>query len=79
MDWLSELEAGFDKIKDCPVFWEEYRSYYPWIGRPGQLHMAERLTDYASGANIWLKREDLNHTGRLVKEENAQGILAELG
>jgi tryptophan synthase len=67
MDCLSELEAGFDKIKDDPAFWEEYRSYYPWIGRPGQLHMAERLTDYAGGANIWLKREDLNHTGRLVK------------
>jgi tryptophan synthase len=62
MDCLSELEEGFNKIKDDPAFWEEYRSYYPWMGRPGQLHMAERLTEYVSGANIWLKREDLNHT-----------------
>jgi tryptophan synthase len=62
MDCLSELEEGFNMIKDDPAFWEEYRSYYPWMGRPGQLHMAERLTEYAGGANIWLKREDLNHT-----------------
>ena len=72
MDCLSELEAGFDKIKDDLSFWEEYRTYYPWMGRPGQLHLAERLTEYAGGANIWLKREDLNHTGS-HKINNALG------
>ncbi|KAH8687270.1 tryptophan synthase beta subunit-like PLP-dependent enzyme [Tricladium varicosporioides] len=72
MDCLSELEEGFNKIKDDPAFWEEYRTYYPWMGRPGQLHMAERLTEYAGGANIWLKREDLNHTGS-HKINNALG------
>lgn len=72
MDCLSELEEGFNKIKDDPKFWEEYRTYYPWMGRPGQLHMAERLTEYAGGANIWLKREDLNHTGS-HKINNALG------
>lgn len=72
MDCLSELEAGFNKIKDDPTFWEEYRSYYPWMGRPGQLHLAERLTEHAGGANIWLKREDLNHTGS-HKINNALG------
>jgi tryptophan synthase len=72
MDCLSELEEGFNKIKDDPVFWEEYRTYYPWIGRPGQLQLAERLTEYAGGANIWLKREDLNHTGS-HKINNALG------
>ncbi len=56
MDCLSELEDGFNKIKDDPAFWEEYRSYYPYMGRPGQLHLAERLTKHAGGANIWLKR-----------------------
>jgi tryptophan synthase len=66
MDCLSELEEGFNKIKDDPAFWEEYRSYYSWIGRPGHLHLAERLTEHAGGASIWLKREDLNHTGRCV-------------
>lgn len=72
MDCLSELEAGFNKIKDDPSFWEEYRTYYPWMGRPGQLHLAERLTEHAGGANIWLKREDLNHTGS-HKINNALG------
>jgi tryptophan synthase len=74
MDCLTELEEGFNKIKDDPGFWEEYRSYYPWMGRPGHLHKAERLTEYAGGANIWLKREDLNHTGS-HKINNALGQL----
>ncbi|KAK1834601.1 tryptophan synthase [Podospora conica] len=74
MDCLSELEEGFNNIKDDPAFWEEYRSYYPWMGRPGHLHLAERLTEYAGGANIWLKREDLNHTGS-HKINNALGQL----
>ncbi|RYP08669.1 hypothetical protein DL764_001797 [Monosporascus ibericus] len=72
MDCLSQLEDGFNKIKDDPAFWEEYRSYYPYMGRPGQLHLAERLTEYAGGANVWLKREDLNHTGS-HKINNALG------
>ena len=63
MDCLAELEAGFNEAKNDPEFWKEYRSYYPYIGRPGQLHLADRLTEHAGGANIWLKREDLNHTG----------------
>ena len=72
MDCLAELEAGFNKARADPKFWEEYRSYYPFMGRPGQLHMAERLTEHAGGANIWLKREDLNHTGS-HKINNALG------
>ncbi|KAL8736509.1 MAG: hypothetical protein Q9166_000301 [cf. Caloplaca sp. 2 TL-2023] len=72
MDCLAELEEGFNALKDDPKFWEEYRSYYPYMGRPGQLHMAERLTKHAGGANIWLKREDLNHTGS-HKINNALG------
>ncbi|KAF4125930.1 tryptophan synthase [Geosmithia morbida] len=72
MDCLCELEDGFNKIKDDPEFWKEYRSYYDWMGRPGRLHLAERLTEHAGGANIWLKREDLNHTGS-HKINNALG------
>ncbi|RYP05124.1 hypothetical protein DL765_009936 [Monosporascus sp. GIB2] len=90
MDCLSQLEDGFNKIKDDPAFWEEYRSYYPYMGRPGQLHLAERLTEYAGGANIWLKREDLNHTGShkinnalgqilLAKKLGKTNIIAETG
>ncbi|KAI0015641.1 tryptophan synthetase [Xylariomycetidae sp. FL0641] len=74
MDCLQQLEEGFNTLRDDPSFWEEYRSYYPWMGRPGQLHLAERLTEHAGGANIWLKREDLNHTGS-HKINNALGQL----
>ena len=42
------------------------------MGRPGQLHLADRLTEKVGGANIWLKREDLNHTGS-HKINNALG------
>ncbi|PKS13106.1 hypothetical protein jhhlp_000448 [Lomentospora prolificans] len=72
MDCLTELEDGFNKAKNDPAFWEEYRSYYDYMGRPGHLHLAERLTEHAGGANIWLKREDLNHTGS-HKINNALG------
>ncbi|PKX96007.1 tryptophan synthase beta chain [Aspergillus novofumigatus IBT 16806] len=60
---LAELEAGFEAARNDPTFWEEYRSYYPYMGRPSSLHLAPRLSEHADGANIWLKREDLNHTG----------------
>lgn len=72
MDCLAELEQGFNEANSDPKFWEEYRSYYPYMGRPAQLHLAERLTEHAGGANIWLKREDLNHTGS-HKINNALG------
>ncbi|GAM84601.1 hypothetical protein ANO11243_025970 [Dothideomycetidae sp. 11243] len=72
MDCLRELEEGFNAATADPAFWEEFRSHYPWMGRPGQLHLAERLTKHAGGANIWLKREDLNHTGS-HKINNALG------
>ncbi|KAF2272900.1 tryptophan synthase-like protein [Westerdykella ornata] len=72
MDCLAELERGFNEANSDPKFWEEYRSYYDYMGRPGHLHLAERLTEHAGGANIWLKREDLNHTGS-HKINNALG------
>ncbi|KKA29747.1 hypothetical protein TD95_004506 [Thielaviopsis punctulata] len=72
MDCLSELEEGFGKMLNDESFWEEYRSYYEYMGRPGHLHLAPRLTEHAGGARIWLKREDLNHTGS-HKINNALG------
>jgi len=65
MDCLAELEAGFNEARNDSEFWEEYRSHSPYMGRPTQLHRAERLTEHAGGPNIWLKREDLNHTGAI--------------
>ena len=72
MACLDELEAGFNAILTDESFWTEFRSYYEYMGRPGHLHLAPRLTERAGGANIWLKREDLNHTGS-HKINNALG------
>ncbi|KAK9237755.1 tryptophan synthase beta subunit-like PLP-dependent enzyme [Lipomyces kononenkoae] len=71
-DALVELERGFEQAVNDPAFWEEYRSYYSYIGRPSNLHVAPRLSEHAGGAKIWLKREDLNHTGS-HKINNALG------
>ncbi|ODV67613.1 tryptophan synthetase [Hyphopichia burtonii NRRL Y-1933] len=60
---LAELEKGFEDAVADPEFWNEFRSLYSYIGRPSSFHRAERLSEYAGGAQIWLKREDLNHTG----------------
>lgn len=71
-DCLKELVEGFEKANNSEEFWEEFRSYYPYMNRPSNLHLAERLTEHAGGAKIWLKREDLNHTGS-HKINNAMG------
>ncbi|KAJ2547467.1 hypothetical protein EV175_005213 [Coemansia sp. RSA 1933] len=57
------LEKTYVECKNDPAFWEEFRSLYPYMGRPSPLHFAERLTERCSGAKIYLKREDLCHTG----------------
>ncbi|KAK5116348.1 anthranilate synthase / indole-3-glycerol phosphate synthase [Meristemomyces frigidus] len=79
MDCLGQLEKGFDDACKDPKFWEEYRSFYPYMSRPSSLHRADRLTEHVrkdaakgKGANIYLKREDLNHTGS-HKINNALG------
>jgi tryptophan synthase len=64
-DCLVELEQAFITAINDPAFWEEFRSYYPYMNRPSNLQLADRLTDHCGGARIWLKREDLNHTGYL--------------
>ena len=63
MDCLRELEEGFNAAMKDPEFDREVKSHYAFMGRASSLHKAERLTQEAGGANIWLKREDLNHTG----------------
>ena len=79
MDCLAQLEKGFNDARNDPKFWEEFRSYYPYMSRPSSLHKASRLTGNlrkdckpGMGANIYLKREDLNHTGS-HKINNALG------
>ncbi|KAJ5674221.1 tryptophan synthase [Penicillium macrosclerotiorum] len=72
MECLTELEAGFAAANADPSFWEEIRSYASYANRPSSLHQAHRLSAHAGGARIWLKREDLNHTGS-HKINNALG------
>ncbi|ODV94405.1 hypothetical protein PACTADRAFT_44601 [Pachysolen tannophilus NRRL Y-2460] len=74
---LAELEKGFEDAVADPKFWEEFRSLYSYIGRPSSLHKAERLTEHCGGAQIWLKREDLNHTGsHKINNALAQVLIA---
>ncbi len=73
MSACIELEQAYNKYKNDPEFLEElnyYRKHY--IGRETPLYFAERLTSYVGGAKIYLKREDLNHTGA-HKINNAMG------
>ncbi|MGA2853682.1 MAG: tryptophan synthase subunit beta [Verrucomicrobiota bacterium] len=70
---LQELEAEYFRAQHDPEFQKEL-SYYltEFVGRPTPLYFAERLTRELGGAKIYLKREDLNHTGS-HKLNNAMG------
>jgi len=70
---LQELEAEYFRAQQDPEFQREL-SYYltEFVGRPTPLYFAERLTKELGGAKIYLKREDLNHTGA-HKINNAMG------
>lgn len=64
MNALNELEESYQELKDDPSFVEELKSYQKnYIGRPSLLYEAKHLTQVLGGAKIYLKREDLNHTG----------------
>lgn len=64
MNTLHELEAAFDEAIKDPKFIEEYMYYLKeYVGRETPLYYADRLTKAYGGAKIYLKREDLNHTG----------------
>ncbi len=77
MEPLEELEEMYNKVRDDPVFVEECQSFYSYIGRPTPLHRADRLTDAETEARIWLKREDLNHTGaHKINNAISQALLA---
>ncbi|KIY73255.1 bifunctional tryptophan synthase TRP1 [Cylindrobasidium torrendii FP15055 ss-10] len=63
VDCLLELEEAHASAMADPEFQKEFRSHFGYMNRPSNLYLAENLTRDAGGANIWLKREDLNHTG----------------
>ena len=88
---LDELETTYNNLKDDPSFIEEfYKDLSHFVGRPSPLYFAQRLTEHYGGGNIWLKREDLNHTGAhkinntvgqilLAKHMGKKRIIAETG
>lgn len=58
-DCLVELEEAHKSAMADPEFWKEFRGLYGYMNRPSNLYKAEKLTEHAGGATIWLKREDL--------------------
>jgi len=75
---FAEFEDAYDSLKDDPSFRAELDRYRKdFVGGPTPLHKAERLTEYAGGATIWLKREDLAHTGaHKINNAIGQALLA---
>lgn len=75
---LNEIEKEFLKAKDDKSFLTEYEYYLKqYAGRPSPLYYAENLSKYAGGAKIFLKREDLNHTGaHKINNAIGQALLA---
>ncbi len=88
---LNEIEKEFKKAKKDTEFIKKYKYYLKqYVGRPSPLYLAENLTKYVGGAKIYLKREDLNHTGAhkinnalgqalLAKRMGKKHIIAETG
>ena len=75
---LEDLEAVYNRLKDDPQFRADFDyDMAHYVGRPSPLYFAERLTKKVGGAQIWLKREDLNHTGaHKVNNTIGQALLA---
>lgn len=75
---LNEIEREFTKAKNDEKFVKEYLYYLKqYVGRPTPLYYAENLSKYAGGAKIYLKREDLNHTGaHKINNSLGQALLA---
>ena len=91
MSAVHELEAAYDKYKDDPDFNKELAAlYHDYANRPSMLYYAEKMTKDLGGAKIYIKREDLNHTGAhkinnvlgqvlLAKKMGKKRIIAETG
>ena len=58
-DCLTELEVAHMAAVEDPSFWKEFEGLFGYMNRPSNLYFAEKLTEKAGGAKIWLKREDL--------------------
>ena len=88
---ILELEAAYEDAKADPNFLSELDDFFAhYVGRPSPLYFAERLTEFADGAKIYFKRDELNHTGAhkinncmgqilLAKRMGKTRIIAETG
>ncbi|MEC7029437.1 MAG: tryptophan synthase subunit beta [Pseudomonadota bacterium] len=91
MPLILEVEKAYNDSKDDPKFWSEFYSLArDYIGRPSPLYFAEALTKKMGGAKLYLKRDELNHTGAhkinnclgqilLAKRMGKTRIIAETG
>ena len=91
MNAVHELEAAYEHYKNDPQFNQELTELFnEYAGRPSRLYYAEKMTKDLGGAKIYLKREDLNHTGAhkinnvlgqvlLAKKMGKKRIIAETG
>ena len=91
MNAVNELNEAYEKYKNDPDFLEELHEYYKnYANRPSMLYEAKRMTRDLGGAKVFLKREDLNHTGAhkinnvlgqilLAKRMGKKRIIAETG
>jgi len=91
MPAVLELKETYQKLRNDPEFQAQYQYYLQnYVGRPSPLYFAQKLTDYYGGAKIYLKRDELNHTGShkinncigqilLAKRMGKKRIIAETG
>ena len=91
MNAVHELEEAYDKYKNDPQFQKELADLYrDYANRPSMLYYAQHMTEDLGGAKIYIKREDLNHTGAhkinnvlgqilLAKRMGKKRIIAETG
>ncbi|MDC1311389.1 tryptophan synthase subunit beta [Burkholderiales bacterium] len=75
---LEDLRDNYEKLKNTPSFMEEFHDDLKnFVGRPSPVYYAKRLSEMLGGAQIWFKREDLNHTGaHKVNNTVGQALLA---
>ncbi|MCH7813743.1 MAG: tryptophan synthase subunit beta [Planctomycetes bacterium] len=88
---VGQLDQAYADARDDPAFWNELNGYLAdYAGRPSPLYFASRLSERLGGARIYLKREDLNHTGAhkinntlgqalLTKRMGKKRVIAETG
>ncbi len=91
MPLILDLERAYEQAKQDASFWAELDDYFAhYVGRPSPLYFAKRLTEHLGGAKIYLKRDELNHTGAhkinnclgqilLAKRMGKTRIIAETG